>query len=109
MENKKYPVILLIGEYASYDFLQEHTCESHTIEEWKKLAKDFVKDDSVILTIKVKKFNTEAESDAYIQAVEDCEEYNSPDFYTFTTIGPERITPDDVTDEPEDTAPEESE
>lgn len=108
MESKKYPVILLMGEYASYDFLLEHACESHTIEEWEKLAKDFVENDSVIVSVKVNEFDTEAEANAYIQAVQDCDEYQSSDFYTFTTIGPERITPADVTDEPEDTAPEES-
>lgn len=87
----KFPVILLMGEYASGDFMQEHACESHTLKEWKKLAKDFVKDDSVILTVKTKQFDTKPEADAYIEAIQDCDEYNSSDFYTFVTIGPDRI------------------
>lgn len=103
MGNKNYPVILLMGEYASGDFMQEHACESHTLEEWTKLAKEFVKDDSVILAVKTKRFDTKPEADAYIEAVQDCDEYNSSDFYTFRTIGPDRITPD----KPKDNAPEE--
>lgn len=88
---KRYTVILLTGEHASGDFMQEHACESHTLEEWTKLAKDFADENSVILSVKTRQFDTEAEAEAYIQAVQDCDEYNSTDFYTFVTIGPDRI------------------
>ena len=77
---KKFTVILLCGEYESYEFAQKHKDETHTVEEWENLAK------AEGLTTVTKHFPTLEALLAYRTAIEDAENYLSSDFYTFQTI-----------------------
>ena len=83
-------LILLQGEYSSKDFADEHANEMHTVEEWKRLAAEEHED----LSLLVNEFETDEEIEAYKEAVSDCEDFLSSDFYTFVVIDPELIIND---------------
>jgi hypothetical protein len=77
---KKFTVILVCGEYDSYDFTQKHKGETHTAEEWENMAKEEG------LTTVTRTFPTLEAQLAYKLAVEDVENYLSSDFYTYQVI-----------------------
>ena len=75
-----------MGEYACKDFTDAHKNEMHTAEEWKRMIEENGELSCVVRTF----VNGEAFF-AYKVAVEDCENYLSSDFYTFSLIGSDQI------------------
>ena len=83
---KKHIAIVVFGEYACKNFIDEHKGEVHTDREWKQLADEFVSEGGESVFLEKHSFDTEAERDAFADGVNAVDDYVSSDFYTAVVI-----------------------